>query len=89
MMDSAQRDAEDQARRLLWRCRRGLLELDIMLGRFIRHHYRQLDALQLQALDQLLDMPDNQFLDLLLEREQSALPHVTALLQLIRSSQDA
>ena len=50
--------------RLRWRCRRGLLELDIVLGRFIEH-YAGLDARQQAAFDSMLDMPDTQLWDML------------------------
>ncbi len=50
--------------RLRWRCRRGLLELDIVLGRFIEH-YAGLDARQQAAFDSLLDMPDTQLWDMI------------------------
>jgi len=52
---------DDQFRyleRVRWRCRRGLLELDIVLGRFISLHFAQLDAAQQAAFDTLLDLSD-------------------------------
>ncbi len=47
-----------ETERMRWRCRRGLLELDIVLGRFVEAHYAGLNAVQRAALDELLDMPD-------------------------------
>jgi len=44
--------------RLRWRCRRGLLELDIVLGRFIEQGYTSLDGAQKVEFDVLLDLPD-------------------------------
>ncbi|HEY5993198.1 MAG TPA: succinate dehydrogenase assembly factor 2 [Gallionellaceae bacterium] len=44
--------------RIRWRCRRGLLELDIVLGRFVERHYAGLDQAGRAAFDALLDMPD-------------------------------
>ena len=52
-------------RRLRWRARRGLLELDIVLGRFIDAHYAQLDEAGRQAFGALLDMPDNPLWDMI------------------------
>jgi antitoxin CptB len=49
---------------MLWRCRRGLLELDIVLQRFIETSHEQLDQQQLTALEELLDYPDNDLWDL-------------------------
>jgi len=55
-------------RRLLWRCRRGLLELDIVLQGFIESSYAALSAAQLQAFDALLDLPDNDLWELVCSR---------------------
>lgn len=51
--------------RVRWRCRRGLLELDIVLGRFVEKHYAGLDAAQEVAFDELLDMPDTVLWDMI------------------------
>ena len=56
------------SQRLLWRCRRGLLELDIVLGRFIEQGYLSLDEAQQAAFDALLDMPDNELWDMIAGR---------------------
>jgi antitoxin CptB len=52
---------DTQQRRLAWRCRRGMLELDIVLQRFISQHYSELSLGQLKVFDELLDLPDNDF----------------------------
>lgn len=49
--------------RLRWRCRRGLLELDIVLGRFVERSYVALDEAQKIEFDVLLDLPDTQLWD--------------------------
>ena len=53
------KDAEQ--RRFAWRCRRGLLELDIVLQDFVQHHYDTLTLEELQEFDGLLALPDNEF----------------------------
>jgi antitoxin CptB len=58
-------------RRIHWRCRRGLLELDIVLGRFVERHYHKLDEAQRAAFDGLLDMPDTQLWDMITGGESS------------------
>lgn len=62
---------QPDGRRMLWRCRRGLLELDIMLARFVTRHYEVLTPSQLQAFDRLLDYPDNDLWDLVTGRKPS------------------
>jgi antitoxin CptB len=50
--------------RVRWRCRRGMLEMDILLGRFVEQRYAQLDAQQREAFDELLDLADTDLWDL-------------------------
>ncbi len=59
---------EEEVRRLSWRCRRGLLELDIVLQRFSEKYLATLTKPELLAFDSLLDLPDNEFLDLVTSR---------------------
>jgi antitoxin CptB len=58
-----------ELRRLHWRARRGLLENDLILGRFLDQHGDCLDADEVFALDALLELADNELLDLLLARK--------------------
>ena len=44
--------------RLRWRCRRGMLELDLLLGRFLETGYAQLDTSQREGFAKLLAAPD-------------------------------
>ena len=62
---------EARLRRLRWRSRRGLLENDLVLERFFAAHGELLDESMVAGLDHLLDLPDNQLLDLILERTDS------------------
>jgi len=59
----AQKDIE--YRRLAWRCRRGMLELDIVLQRFVANHFNELSMAEMHAFDELLELPDNEFWALL------------------------
>jgi antitoxin CptB len=53
--------------RLYWKCRRGLLELDLVLERFIPI----LRDEDMQALHVLLELPDNDLLDIIMGRSDS------------------
>lgn len=44
--------------RLRWRCRRGMLELDLMLGGFLQQRYAGLSSAEQQAFEKLLTLPD-------------------------------
>jgi antitoxin CptB len=54
-----------ESRRLAWRCRRGMLELDIVLQRFVAQHFNGLTVAELSAFDAMLALPDNDFWALL------------------------
>ncbi|TAK91949.1 MAG: succinate dehydrogenase assembly factor 2 [Burkholderiaceae bacterium] len=53
---------------LRWRARRGLLENDILLTRFLDRHEATLTDAEVQGFYLLLDLADNELLDLLLQR---------------------
>lgn len=48
--------------RLRWRCRRGLLELDLTLLNFLERDYRNLTPVEQEAFDKLLAMSDDKLL---------------------------
>jgi len=51
--------------RLRWRCRRGLLELDLLLQRFVDACYAGLTTTERLTFDRLLTLPDADLLVLL------------------------
>ena len=55
-------------RRLRWRCRRGMLENDLIMTRFLDQHEADLSDLDVLAVDRLMDLSDNALLDLILGR---------------------
>lgn len=77
-------------RRLRWRARRGLLENDLILNRFFDRHEPVLSDEDVIGLDVLLDLPDNELLDLILERIEPTgaadTPDVRRVLNLLRQS---
>nr|WP_308633406.1 succinate dehydrogenase assembly factor 2 [Massilia sp. YIM B02443] len=84
-----QADPANRAR-LRWRARRGLLENDLILTRFLDAHEEQLTDDEVDALTRLLDLADNPLMDLLLGRVEPEgdvdLPHVRALLAKLRQA---
>ncbi|HRK57426.1 MAG TPA: succinate dehydrogenase assembly factor 2 [Burkholderiaceae bacterium] len=89
MSDQAASVSEVDRRRLRWRARRGLLENDILLSRFLDRHEHELDESLLSALGALLALPDNDLLDVLMGRTpltgaMDTLP-IKAVLKLIQS----
>jgi antitoxin CptB len=49
---------EADLRRLRWRCRRGMLELDVVLRSFLDGNYQDLAPAQRGAFEELLQQPD-------------------------------
>jgi antitoxin CptB len=49
---------ETETRRVLWRCRRGMKELDLLLERFAREGYERAPSEQKRAFARLLELPD-------------------------------
>ncbi len=54
--------ADDMAR-LRWQCRRGMLELDLLLETFVAYRYAELDARLQAAFRQVLAYPDQLLFD--------------------------
>ncbi len=54
--------------RLRWRARRGLLENDLMLTKYLDTYETTLTDVDVSALTQLFELGDNELLDLLLAR---------------------
>lgn len=71
-------------RSIAWRCRRGTLELDLMLQRFLESGYSQLQPQEKQAFSELLDQQDPILLDWLMGRTLPDNQKLTAIIIKIR-----
>ena len=49
--------------RVRWQCRRGMLELDALLGDFVDQHYLDLTSAQRASFHTILDYPDQLLFD--------------------------
>lgn len=58
--------------KLKWRCRRGLLENDLLIEKFFLSHEVALTVRQAKGLSDLMNLADNDLLDLLLRRKEPA-----------------
>jgi antitoxin CptB len=85
---NAQNHQDDPVKRarLRWRARRGLLENDLILTRFLDEHEESLNDEEVDAFCRLMELSDNNLMDLLMGRKAPEansdvdLPHVHALL---------
>ena len=57
--------------KLKWRCRRGLLENDLLIARFFERYETTLTVSQAAGMNDLMELSDNDLLDLLLQRKQA------------------
>jgi antitoxin CptB len=73
--------AEIEWRRLMWRCRRGMKELDVLLARFVRTAGLSSSAAQRRVFAALLELPDPTLAAYLLGHER---PRNPALARLVR-----
>ncbi len=80
---------EHELGKLRWRCRRGLLENDLFLERYFATHGARTTPRQALALEELMQLADNDLLDLLLRRKEASgeldRPEVREMLELLRS----
>ena len=72
--------------RLRWRCRRGMLENDIVLARYLDRTAGAISEQDLAALDRLLDMNDNELWDLLSGRTEPSDEKLQCLVRQLRSA---
>jgi antitoxin CptB len=73
--------------KLRWRCRRGLLENDLVLGAFLDRHGAGLAGERLRAFQALLEYSDNDLWDLVAGRTECDDPAVGAIVDLLRRCQ--
>ncbi len=78
-------DAE-RLSRIRWRCRRGMLENDLLLTRFLDARGAAIAEDEVAMLDTLLDLPDNDLWDLLSGRTEPEDDGVMPLLQQLRAA---
>ena len=71
--------------RIRWRCRRGLLELDLVLESFLREELSGLSPDELAAFARLLEASDNDLWDWVSARSEPSDPTMTGLVQRLRS----
>lgn len=70
--------------RLRWRCRRGMLELDITLSGFIETQYENLEPKQQRIFLDLLEYPDNELWDLISGKTQTEEIELNEVLKMLR-----
>ena len=78
--------APDRLKRIAWRCRRGMLENDLVLSRFLEDRGDTITEAEVEMLDVLLELPDNELWDLIAGREEPADASVAPLVAQLRTT---
>ena len=68
--------------RLKWKCRRGLLELDLVLQRVLP----RLEEGEVEALDRILDFADNDLWDVVIGRSDRYDPALAGIVARLRAA---
>ena len=77
---------QESITRLAWQCRRGMLELDLLLLGFLENGYAQLNSDSKQAFVELLDIVDTELLEYLMGRHVHKEARIQYVIEAIRQS---
>lgn len=77
-------DAREKAR-LSWHCRRGMLELDLILQRFLEHSLDKLTSEEIKLFDLLLECTDPELFAWFMGHEVSPDEELNKIVTLIRN----
>jgi antitoxin CptB len=69
-----------------WQCRRGMLELDLLLNNFVDKKVEALTQQQKKTFELLLSYPDQTLLDLLLGNTVSSEPSINTIVKQIQTT---
>ena len=72
--------------KLIWRCRRGIREMDIILQDFIQRAYDDLNDSDKNAFDKLLDEADLDIYNWLMQRDKPQSDELSHIVSIIRNS---
>jgi len=74
----------EELNRLRWQCRRGVLELDLLLERFLERHGERLQGEYLALFNILLEYTDDDLLGLIRGRSELTDTRLTEILDWMR-----
>jgi antitoxin CptB len=77
---------QDRLNRIRWRSRRGMLENDLVLTRFLDARGPAMTEDEVAMLDRLLDLSDNELWDLIAGRQEPLDASVGPLLEQLRAA---
>ena len=78
----------DKKSRLLWRCRRGIKEMDIIFQDFVNHSYDQLTDDKKNSFSRLLDEQDLDILNWIMGKDKPNDNELFNIINIIRESRN-
>ncbi len=72
--------------RVRWQCRRGMLELDLMLRRFVDEHLESLSPDEVVQFKEVLDLQDGDLWQILIGRMEIEDRRLEPMVQMIKGS---
>lgn len=76
-------DKELELKKLYWQCRRGMLELDVLLTPFVQEVYPNLDEQDQQRFKKLLSCEDQDLFGWFMQREEPDDADLQRMVQMI------
>lgn len=77
--------AQDKMKKLHWKCRRGMKEMDILFEHYLYDYYLTAGEEHQQAFEQMCDIQDPVIADYLFERNQPETQAVNDIIHIMRS----
>lgn len=75
--------------KIRWRCRRGMLELDLLLQGFVERGYDELDEPERACFNRMLELPDQELLEYLMETKDPRDREMECVITKIRGAVEA
>ena len=73
-------------KKLQWRCRRGMKELDVLMQGYLNQMYRDAPAEEQQAFHALVEMPDPELYHYFIGKRTMENPQLAELIEKIRKA---
>ncbi|GLP97197.1 succinate dehydrogenase assembly factor 2 [Paraferrimonas sedimenticola] len=83
-MSNATASADSQKARLLWACRRGMLELDVLFTPFVEQQFDSLSSADKAGFERLLECDDPELFAWFMGHEECQDPELAAMVIKVR-----
>ncbi|MDX1519857.1 MAG: succinate dehydrogenase assembly factor 2 [Gammaproteobacteria bacterium] len=70
--------------KILWRCRRGIREMDLLFSEYVSEHLESLDDAEFRTLEKLLDEADLDIMNWIMGRSEPASPDYRPIIERMR-----